>query len=302
MTMPSTPGTPDLSLPSSTPPPASSETPPAAPAPFDWSKAGLEQDHLNFVTERQWKNPGDLITSYRHAETAVGVPPERLIKLPAPRDAGDPKVWEPIWNKLGRPETAEKYVIPVPEGDKGEFASAMKPVLHKAGITQSQATILSTELNAMTVANQKAQQAELEAANLKDVTALKQAWGTEYDNRAKLVDRAAEQFGMTQDHLDAMKVVMGPKAAMEFLYNIGSKIAVEDRTVPGMGNQQTGFGLTPEAARAKIAEYKQKGSGMSKLLTSEDAKTRMEARAEMDRLYKLAEPGETPVAMTSGGR
>jgi hypothetical protein len=271
---------------------------PTAPAAFDWNSAGLDDGGKAFVTEKQWKGPGDLLTSYRKLESAVGVPPERLIKLPAPRDLGDPKAWEPIYKQLGRPETADKYVIPLPEGDKGEFANAVKPWLHEAGLSQSQATKLATKWNEHLAGVQKSQQAALDARNVKDVSELKQAWADQYDVKAALVDRAAETFGMTQDHLDAFKVALGPKAAMEFLYNIGSKIAVEDTSVPGVG-QQTGFGMTPEAAQAKIKELRADHTFVQ-LFSSPDLKQRREARDEMDRLHKLAYPGQSPIAGSAG--
>jgi len=96
-----------------------------------------------------------------------------------------------------------------------------------------------------------------------------------------------------------MKSVMGPKAAMEFLYHIGSKIAVEDTTVPGIIGQQPGFGLSPEAAQAKIQELRTDKT-FAQLFNSPDPKQRMEARQEMTRLHKLAYPGESPIGGSSG--
>ncbi len=290
---------------SSTPnaPISTDPTPPAAPAPtaFDWKSANLSQEHATLVTERGWKSPDDVMKSYRNLETATGVPPERLIKLPSAKDANDPKVWNDIYAKLGRPESADKYVIPLPDGDKGEFATAVKPWMHEAGLSQSQATKLATKWNEHLATTQKQQLAELEATNATEVTQLKQAWGTDYDNRASLVDRAADTFGMKQDQLDALKTVMGPKGAMEFLYNIGSKIAVEDKTVPGMSGQSTSMGMTSEAAIAKIAQLKS-DKDFAKLFSSSDGKQRMEARNEISRLHQIAYPGVTTVPGTSAGR
>ncbi len=280
-------------------------TPAAAPAPipFDWKTAQLAPEHLNLVTERGWKSPDDVMKSYRNLETATGVPPERLIKLPSAKDAGDPKVWNDIYTKLGRPETADKYVIPLPEGDKGEFATAVKPWMHEAGLSQSQATKLATKWNEHLAATQKQQLAELETSNATEVTALKQAWGTNYEERAGLVDRAAETFGMKQEQLDALKTVLGPKGAMEFLYNIGSKIAVEDRTVPGMSGQSTTMGvMTPEQATARLQEIRRGGDkDYAKLFNSSDPKQRAEARNEVRRLSEIAGAGmSTPVQTTTG--
>lgn len=265
----------------------------AAPAAFDWGKAGLTPEHLSLVTERGWKGPSDVMTSYRHLETATGVPPERLIKLPSAKDAGDPKAWDPIYAKLGRPETADKYVIPLPEGDKGEFANAVKPWMHEAGLSQSQATKLATKWNEHIAATTKAESAALETKNTTEISQLKQAWGGEFDTKAAVVDRAASSFGMTQAHLDGLKSALGPKAAMEFLYNIGAKIAVEDSTVPGMTAQVNNFGMSPEAAQGRLAQIKSDPS-FAQLYNSKDPKQRMEARNEVSRLTKIAYPGSTP--------
>jgi len=278
---------------------SSDPTPPAAaaPAPFEWSKAGLAPEHLNLVTERGWKSPDDVMKSYRNLETATGVPPERLVKLPAAKDAANPAVWDKIYTQLGRPETADKYTIPVPEGDKGEFASTMKPILHKAGISQAQATVLATEWNAIQTAQAKAEQAQAEALNTSEVTALKQSWGPDYEKRAGLVDRAAETFGMKQDQLDALKSVLGPKQAMEFLFNIGSKIAVEDKSVPGIGGQQSSFAMTPESAANKLQSIRRgEDKDFAALYNSKDPQQRAQARAEVARLSQIAGPGMTPAA------
>jgi hypothetical protein len=270
---------------------------PAAPVSFDWKTSGLDDGTLAFVNEKQWKGPAEAIGSYRQLESAFGVPPERLIKLPAPRDAGDPKVWEPIWKQLGRPESPDKYVVPLPEGDTGEFANVMKPIFHKAGLSQSAVTAIATEFNAHVAAQQQAQQQAAEAKNTAEIAALKQGWGAEYDAKAAIVDRAAETFGMTQAHLDAFKTAMGPKAAMEFLYNLGSKVAVEDSTVPGLTNQTNTFNrMTPEMAKAKIEEYSAPGSGFAQLLTSKDPKQRAEAYAEWNQLHQQAYQGAVTVA------
>ncbi len=275
--------------------PAPVETPtptpaaPAAPAAFDWKTTGIDDAGMVTITERGFKTPGDLLTSYRNLEAATGVPPERLIKLPSQKDMADPKAWDQIFNKLGRPETPDKYVIPVPEGDKGEFANAVKPWLHEAGISQSAATKLATQWNTFLAQTQQQQQTALDAKNLAEVTQLKSAWGADYEAHAAIVDRAADTFGMSQPQLDALKTAMGPKAAMEFLYNLGSKVAVEDTTVPGMTEQRASFGgMTPEMAKAKIAEYSKPGSGFAQLMESKDPKQRMEAQHEWNTLHQLA--------------
>lgn len=269
--------------------PTETTTTPATPAAFDWSTAGLDDVGLHTVTTKGWKGPADVVGSYRHLETAIGVPPERLIKLP--KDATDQKGWNEVFTKLGRPEKAEAYVIPVPEGDKGEFAGVAKSWFHEAGLTQSAATKLATKWNEYLATTQQTAQAKQEQEAQISVQALKKEWGADYDAKAAQVDKAAETFGMTQAHLSALKQVLGPKDAMQFLHNIGARLGVEDTTVPGLTNKG-GFQMTQQQALAAL-EAKKQDKTFSQLFTSQDPKQRQEAREEMNRLYQLAYPGFT---------
>lgn len=269
----------------------------SAGAGFDWKSGGVDDIGLNLVAERQWKNPGDLLTSYVNLEKVRGVPLERLVTLPKDND---PKAWNDVYTKLGRPETADKYVIPVPEGDKGEFAGVAKTWFHESGLSQAQATKLAEHWNKFQTEQATAQTAKVEQEHQISVNDLKKAWGADYDANASVVDRAAETFGMTQDQLSALKQVMGPKGAMTFLHNIGSKIAVEDASVPGLGGKGS-FGMSPDAAKAAI-EAKKRDPLYAQLFNSSDPKQRMEVRQEMDRLHQLAYPGSTEYAGVNKAR
>lgn len=267
----------------------------AAPPPaFDWKTSGMDDAGLAIVNERGWKGPGDMLTSYRNLETAVGVPPERLIKLPAERDAGDPKVWDAIFQKMGKPASADKYAIPLPEGDKGEFAKVAAPWFHEANLTQSQVSTLATKWNTHVKAQQEAARVEMETKNAESVTKLKQEWGSQYDVNAAVVDRAAEAFGMTQEQLNGLKEVLGPHGAMTFLHNIGSKLGVEGSPKGIDTGSGEGFtGMTQQQAAAELARVKADPS-FAQMFNSADPKQRAEVRAKIDRLAKLAAPGVTP--------
>lgn len=270
---------------------------PAAPSPsYDWKTAGLDESTLALVEQRQWKNPADLATSYRNLEKLTGVPADQLVKLPK---GNDPKEWDAVYGKLGRPESPDKYVVKVPDGDKGEFAGVAKQWFHKAGLSQSQVTQVSEAWNAHVAEQSKAAEAKAVQQEQVEVNALKQAWGAEYNTKEAIVQRAFDEFGLTESQMMALKKAAGPKAAMEFMYNIGSKLGVEDKTVPGIGGKGEGFSLTPEQASAKIVALKT-DRAFIELFNSPDPKARMEAREQMDRLQKIAAPGFTTVSF--GGK
>ena len=260
---------------------------------FDWKSLNLSPELQNVVDRHQFSDPSMVVKSYGEFEKLHGVPVDRLGKLPSPKEAGDPKAWDAVYNKLGRPETADKYVLPVPKGDDGTFANTLKPWLHEAGVTQSGATKLAEKWNAFQEAQANAVQAQQAQRDAAQVQELKMAWGGEYDTRAALVDKAAETFGMTTEQVAALKTTLGPKGAMEFLYNIGAKIGMEDKTVPGMGGPTASFNqMTPDMAKAEIARLKSDRE-FSKLFMSPDPRQKMDARREMERLHQIAYPGMT---------
>jgi len=295
---------PDDITPTTTPAPAATTTSSPAAAPvaaappmtgagtFDWKTAGVNDEGLVLVGDRQWKNPGELVTSYRNLEKLSGVPPDRLLKLPTEKDG--PDAWKPIFSKLGMPDTADKYVVPVPDGDKGDFAKVARDWFHGANMTQSQVTKLTEQWNTFQAAQAKSQQAAIETRNLTDVTELKKSWGTDYDANAGLADRAADAFGIDQAMLDALKQVAGPKKAMEFLHQVGKKLGVEDSSVPGMGSRDTTTSMTPEMAKAEMDRLKQDKT-FAQLFASQDPQQKMDARNRMARLAQVAFPGTTTV-------
>ncbi|MDH4185522.1 MAG: hypothetical protein OEV08_00875 [Nitrospira sp.] len=267
------------------------ETPQTTPS-FDWKSLNLAPDLQTVVDRHQFKDPAMVVKSYGEFEKLHGVPVEQIIKLPNAKDASNPKAWDAIYNKLGRPETADKYQIPVPKGDDGTFATQIKPWLHEAGVTQAGATKLAEKWNGFIEARQNAVKAEMEARNTTQVKELQLSWGQEYEKNAQVVDKAADSFGMSQDQLNALKQVMGPKGAMEFLYNIGKKMGTEDTVVPGMGGPSVPSigSMTADQAKQEIARLKG-DRDFARILMGSDPRAKMEARRDLDHLHKIAYPG-----------
>jgi hypothetical protein len=279
--------------------PASSAPASSAPAPaaaFDWKIAGFDDADLSLVTERQWKSPKDVFTSYKNLEKLTGVPPERLVKLPTDND---PAAWNDVFTKMGRPVDAKGYELPIPEGDKGEFAATAAGWFHDAGLSKSAATKIATQWNAHVVTVTKAQKEVAAATHLKETTELKGEWGDKFDANCVIVDKAAAAFGMDANQIAALKSSMGPKGAMKFLHNLGSRIAVEENQfVSGDRTPSSAFaGMTPDTAIAKIAQLKS-DKNFVRMWNSTDPKQKMEANAQMSALIQIAYPGMTEIKGT----
>ena len=257
------------------------------PAAFSWDAVGLDADAKAALAKHQWQHPNDAIKMYTSLEKLMGLPPDKLIRVP--KD-DDPKAWNEVYTRLGRPEKAADYKLPIPEGQDGAFAKTAADWFHEAGVTQAGATRLATKWNDFQAAQQKQQTEQLAARDTEQVNALKSEWGANYDRLAGQVDKAAETFGMKPEQLAALKQVMGPKEAMQFLQKIGSKLGVEDNQFHDGAAPQGFNNMSPEQAQAEIQRL-QHDKLFAQEFNSKDPRVKSEARQKMARLSVIAAPG-----------
>lgn len=153
------------------PAPAATEpaAPAAAPAPADPPAAPSWTDGLDAATKAMiekdgYKSPADLVAKVRAYQA---------------------------------PDTPDAYELPVPDGESPEFAAAIKPLMHKAGLSPTQAKALAEGWNEMQ-ATERAAEAEREAAAEREAVALaqrqqadlKREWGDKFDANTELAKRA----------------------------------------------------------------------------------------------------------------
>ena len=267
---------------------ASASAAAAAGGTFDWKAAGVPDAGLATVAAKGWKAPGDLLDSYVNLEKLVGAPPEQIIKLPKDRNAA---TMGPVYDQLGRPKTAAEYKLPVPEGAKPEYATTMSAAMHELGLSLHQAQALATKQNEFIAAQSKASLEAYTAEVGKQANALKTEWGGKHDENVAVAKKAAAAFGMTVEHINALEKAMGFAGVHKFLYTIGAKLGEADFVQSG-GNAQEFSGLSVDSAKAKVAELKKDGAFIARY-NHTDPMIRGEARKEMERYLKVANPGAT---------
>lgn len=258
------------------------------PAAFDWkTSGGLDDAALGYVTNKGWKAPADVLTSYTNLEKLVGAPAERIIKLPENGEFG-PEVYD----RLGRPKDikgygADKWVAP---GGDTKFAETAATWFHENGLNPKQAAALAGKWNEYAGAQATAQKTANVARDAQQTSALKAEWGVDFDTNAKTVDTAAAAFGMTPAQIDGLKTAMGPQAAMKFLHNIGAKMGTSDASLITGDTRQTNFtgGMTPEQAKTARANLIKDKEWVKKY-----SKGDATAKAEMTRLNQIIAPGTT---------
>jgi hypothetical protein len=233
--------------------PASPGTPPAegggVPASQEhWTTAIQDEEVRGWLQTKGYESQEAAARAHRNLEKLRGVPEDRLLQLPKDDDAD---AWGRVWDRLGRPETADGYNLPVPEGDDGAFAKKAAAWFHEAGVPKEAAQKLASQWNAYQAEVVSEHEMATTEADKQAMTELRRTWGNAFDQNTAIVDRAARTFGMSEDQILGLKAAMGAAGAMDFLYNVGMRLGEDTFTT---GDGPDGFALTPEAAKARRAE------------------------------------------------
>lgn len=264
--------------------PAPSAPAPAAPEANAWL-AGAPEDLTAYVATKGWKDPATAIESYRQLEKHMGVPADKLLRLPD-FDKAEKADLDAFYGKLGRPANAADYQVKLPENaSEANKASVefLKSAYHELGLNQKQAAALTDKLFQNQAQQQEAQQQAVQAKFTEAEETLKRSWGAAYEKNQVVAKNAAEAFGLDQADVDVLKSILGPKAT-EFLYTVGSKMG-EDQFV-GQGTNN-GFGtMTPGQAREEIKRLQSDQEFVGKYLAGNT-----ETRTRMAQLHQWAAAG-----------
>ncbi len=226
---------------------------------FDWKNEIPEEVKGNRVFETH-KNLGSLLKSHAHQQALIGAD-----KIPVPGSDASDEQWNEVYTRMGRPAEATEYKLNVemPEGQTADegLLSWFRETSHKAGLNNRQAQAMLNEYQKVT--QQQEGQNATSANQLREegVNSIKQEYGAAFDDKLKIGNAAIAQFDaadLTQlkladgrtlgDHPDFIKAFVG---VGDF---IKGKIGEDS-----LEGAKTSGGMTPEVARAKLAEIKRQG-------------------------------------------
>lgn len=223
-----------------------------------------------------------VLPMYRGAEQKLGVPADQLLRMP--KDENDAEGWNAVMAKLGRPENPDGYGLQAPEGSNGEFLKTASGWFHELGIPKRQAAGLAGKWNEYMQAQQVAADGAWNQRFDQEIGALKGEWqGPEFDKNVDLAKRVMGAMGMAPEQLKAIERAIGPAAMLKSFAKFGGAIG-EHRFADAGGARQFG-GMTPEAARIRIAELQKDSAWVTKYANGD-----ADAKAEFTRLNQLAYP------------
>jgi hypothetical protein len=154
--------------------------------------AAAPADIKPILEAKKWEAVTDVFKSYKDLEGFVGQK-DKMLTLP---DEGDAEGWGKVYNKLGRPETPDKYEFTGPEGveiDNGVLGE-FKKFAHEKGFNGKQFTDTVNFQIAMAQKIQEQQKAQAEAAQAEFRAQFKTE--QEFEDVTKGAFRAAERVGL----------------------------------------------------------------------------------------------------------
>lgn len=269
---------------------------PAPVAPAWYAPEGLDPGTSTqlgeLVKAKGWKGPADALLSYQNLEKVFGADKAGRTIL-APKGDDDTDGWNAVYNRLGRPESPDKYELPVPEGDDGSFAQAAAPVLHELGLTSKQAQGLAEWWNKASSARIEAADEAFSKASEAEYAALRGEWGAAAAQNEELAKRALLKFskeaGIDEATFDAMERAIGTAKTMKLFAAIGAQFREADFI---SSDAPSGGALTPAQAKNKVASMFADKEFMARYMNP-DERVRQSAIEEMMALNRMANPGMT---------
>lgn len=218
-----------------------------------WAPDLNDPELIGHAQAKQWASPVDAMRAHRELEKLFGADRAgRTITIP--KDETDTNGWQQVFSKLGRPENADGYELPVPKDQDGAFAKQAATWFHEAGLPKWQAKRIAEKFNEfMTQGAASDAQAQAEALAAEHAQLAKD-WGT---GPAALVQRevarrAATKLGLTSDHIDALEKVVGYSGVMKAFAKMGELMG--EHKAEGL-DQSGGFStMTPEQARSRRSQ------------------------------------------------
>lgn len=248
-----------------------------------WTDA-FDADAQEFVRQKGFQDQKALLESYRNLEKLRGVPQERLLKLP--EDGADPKAWDDVYSKLGKPATPEGYGLAAKDPNDPGFTDWAKNTFHKLNLSAAQGQEIVKQFNAFSEAKAAEEQGALTAKVQEQTIALKKEWGGAFQQNVARAQAAYRQLGIPDAAVDSLEKSIGFDGVMKLFHDLGARVG-EPEFVNGDGPQSFGEGtiLTPDQAKARIKSLKQDLTWAGEYL-----KGSVKHKQEMERLMKMANP------------
>ena len=210
----------------------------------DW-KSTLSDDLKNDPTLSNFKDVESLAKTVVHQQKVLGS------RIPIPKT--DEEKME-VYNKLGRPETADKYEVSIPTDYKQympeEQVNQFKNVAHNIGLNNEQVNALIEYQKNTIDYEMKNQPARVDASRKESEKTLKNEWGYDYDKNVAKAKRALQVYG-DPEILELMNTEAGNHPAVVKMFARLGEDITEDMA---QNTQNNSLAVSPLDAQEEITE------------------------------------------------
>lgn len=252
-------------------------------------KASLGDEYRNHAAFADIQDLNGLAKSYLSAQQMIGAD-----KLVIPRDGDAPEKWNEFYQKMGRPESFDKYKLTEPAANEKmqrnpEMEATFKKIFHEAGLTNKQADKVFTEYNKFATDLAMAEMAKSDSERTGWVESLQTEWKNDFEQNGAIANRAAMAFGddATLTWLNESGLGNHP-GLVKMFYKIGMAMG-EDKAI-GDRAMEMGF-ASGDQAKTEIARLQGDSEFMKQYMSADDP-LHKQAAARMAALYTKAYPGK----------
>lgn len=257
--------------PSAPPPPASPPADPAAP----WYAALSDQaGEGGALSDRAWlanKNYADLPTLVKTTRDLEA----RFLsadKIMLPKEGDAPEAFDNFYKAIGRPEAADGYEIPVPEGAELDeaFAGKIREAAFKAGVPAGMMKPLAEAFNAHIVELQQNAEAQAAEAKRAGVAEMRTEWGDKFTANVAAANKAMKMLDLDAEKIGKIESGLGTADTLRLLSRLGAGMG-EDALIGGGGAKV--FSVTPAEAKAELDNMIKSADMRAKILAKDPTVT-----------------------------
>lgn len=251
-----------------------------------WYASIQDEGTRTWAEAKGFKDPLAVVESAYNLEKLMGFDKAgRTIVVPD--DKATPEQVSAFRAKLGVPEKADGYKLPIPEGGDDAFAKTASSWFHEAGIPAKSAETLAAKWNDYAAAVAQQQEDAFHADTENGLKELQAEYGEAFEQNVELGKRASKQFipAKSDKERDAVlgkiQRAIGTKDFVRLFSSIGAGLA-EHKNQNGEGSSMI---LTPAQAKQQLQELKSNKEWLASFQAGDPVKA-----AEKSALAKMANP------------
>ena len=267
--------------------PAATPEPPAAPDfgadSFQKFHEGLPDDLKGDSFFSEVKDFESLAKQAVNQHKLIGVD-----KMPAPKEDWSESEWSDHYQRLGRPESPDKYgEVTLPEGVEWEFDNEAlgkwDAIFHEKGVSTDQRNEIISQFIVQGTAEAAAQQAAAEEAIASGLQAQEDKWGADYTVNTQIAQTAFAKFA--PDSLKEMvandPALANSQGILDLFHQIGQQ-AMDDTT---RGGSAAPFAVATDKGSA-LSQAKALEAKHSDLIYGDPQSMPLDKRAVRDKVNK----------------